>query len=202
MPHGMVAHIPKEFVVNRALPLLSAVAVLAAACASSGSSSVAPPTTMTPVTQRIVTPTSAVAFNTVNVNSGSNITIVTTVDAAWTALNVTYNEFKIPVTTLVDKDHLIGNDAFKVRRRVGNLPMQKLLDCGSSQGIQNAETYDILMSISSTVVPNPKGGVNLMTRIDATGKSPNFSRDASVNCPSTGELEKAIAEAVRKKVGS
>lgn len=187
---------------TRALPLLSAAALLASACASSGSSTAAPPTTMTPVTQRIVTPTASVNINTVSVNSGSSITIIASIDAAWTALNVTYGEFKIPITTLVDKDRLIGNDAYKVRRRVGNLPMQQLLDCGSTQGIPNAETYDVLMSISSTIVANPKGGVNLMTRIDASGKSPNFSRDASVACVSTGELEKAIAESVRKKVGA
>lgn len=186
---------------TRAMPLLCAVAVLTAACASSGTTSAAPPVTMTPVTQRIVTPTANLNINTVTVNNGSTITIISSMDAAWTALNVTYNEMGIPVTTLVDKDHLIGNDQLKARRRIGKIPMQQIFDCGSTQGLANAETYDILMSISSTIVPNPKGGVNLMTRIDATGKSPNFSRDASVTCSSLGELEKAIAESVRKKTG-
>ncbi|MBW7932960.1 MAG: hypothetical protein H3C62_04965 [Gemmatimonadaceae bacterium] len=190
---------------SRATPLVLLLATLSAAgCASSSGSAANPalPTTMTPVTQRVVSPTSVVSINTLDVNSGYSQIIVGSMDAAWTALNVTYGELKIPITTLVDAQHLIGNEAFKVRRRIGRLPMQQILDCGNAQGIPNAETYDILMSISSTLAPNPKGGINLLTRIDATGKSPNFSRDAAVTCHSSGALEKEIAEIVRKKVGS
>lgn len=187
----------------RSTPLaVSLVALSAVGCASSsGSTSAPPPTTVTPVTQRIIAPTSTININTVEVNAGFTQIIVGSMDAAWTALNVTYNELKIPITTLVDAQHLIANETFKVRRRIGRLPMQQIVDCGSTQGLPNAETYDILMSISSTLVPNPKGGITLITRIDATGKSPNFSRDAAVACHSSGALEKEIAELVRKKVG-
>jgi len=190
--------------VRRATKLAGLVSVLVAAgCASSGStSSAAPPVTMTPVTQRIVTPGTNVNINTIEVNAGFSQLIVAPMDAVWTALNVTYGELGIPITTLVDAQHLIGNDSYKVRRRIGKLLMQDLLDCGNAQGIPNAETYDIMMSISSTLVPNPKGGVNINTRIDATGKSPNFSRDASTGCVSTGVLEKQIADLVRKKTGT
>jgi hypothetical protein len=80
--------------------------------------------------------------------------------------------------------------------------MQHILDCGNSHGIPNAETYDILMSISSFLTPNPKGGLNLITRIDATGRSPNFARENAVACHSSGTLEKDIAERVRKKLGT
>lgn len=174
--------------------------VVAAGCASSGaSSSAAPPVTVTPVTQRVVAAGTTVNINTVSVNAGFSQLIVAPIDAAWTALNVTYNELGIPIRTLVDAQRLIGNDSFKTRRRIGKVAMQNLLDCGNAQGIPNAETYDIMMSISSTLVPNPKGGVNLNTRIDATGKSPNFSREASVMCSSTGGLEKMIADLVRAK---
>lgn len=194
---------PVEFSVSKALSLISVISVLAAAgCASSGTASSAPPTTMRPVTQRVVTPGATLSINTVEVNSGYSQIIVAPMDAAWTALNLAYNELGIPITTLVDAQHLVGNDAFKTRRRVGKIAMQSILDCGNAQGIPNAETYDIMMSISSTLVPNPKGGINLLTRIDATGKSPNFSRDVSVTCASQGALEKAIAESVRKKTGS
>jgi hypothetical protein len=194
----------KEFAVSRTTSRFAGLMLVATAgCASAGSSTaIAPPTTMTPMTQRVVTPNSALSINTISVNSGSNTLIVAPIEATWTALNLVYGELGIPITTLVDAQHLIGNDAYKVRRRIGKIPMMKILDCGNAQGIPNAETYDIMMSISSTLAVNAKGGTNLLTRIDATGKSPNFSRDASVNCASSGELEKQIAEAVRKKTGA
>lgn len=180
-------------------------AVTAAGCASgaSGGASATPNVTMTPVTQRIVTPAgSMLSINTVDVNAGHAQIIIGTMDAAWTALNVTYSDLKIPITTLVDAQHLVGTESFKVRRRVGDIPMQRILDCGNAQGIPNAETYDIVMSISSYLTPNPKGGLNLITRIDATGRSPSFARENAVACHSSGTLEKDIAERVRRKLGT
>ena len=156
---------------------------------------------MTPVTQRVVTPTTSININTVNVNTSQTQLIVGSMDAAWTALNIVYNELSIPIQTLVDAQHLIGNQGYKVRRRIGALPMQRILDCGSAMGIPNAETFDINLSISSYLAPNPKGGLNIVTRIDATGKSPNFSGQTAVTCSSSGELEKAIAQLVQKKIG-
>lgn len=183
--------------------VLLVAAVTAAGCASSSSGAPATPNvTVTPVTQRIVTPGATLNINTVDVNSGYSQIVIGTMDAAWTALNVAYSDLKIPITTLVDAQHLVGNESYKVRRRVGDIPMQRILDCGNSHGIPNAETYDILMSISSYLTPNPKGGLNLITRIDATGRSPNFARENAVACHSSGTLEKDIAERVRTKLGT
>lgn len=185
--------------------VLLVAAVTAAGCASgsSGGATPTPNVTMAPVTQRIVMPAgSTLNINTVDVNSGHSQIIIGTMDAAWTALNVAYSDLKIPITTLVDAQHLVGNESFKVRRRVGDIPMQRILDCGNAQGIPNAETYDIVMSISSFLAPNPKGGLNLVTRIDATGRSPSFARENAVACHSSGTLEKDIAERVRKKLGT
>ena len=179
-------------------------AVTTAGCASGSSSGnpATPNVTVTPVTQRIVTPGATLNINTVDVNSGYSHVVIGTMDAAWTALNVVYSDLKIPITTLVDAQHLVGNENYKVRRRIGEIPMQRILDCGNAQGIPNAETYDILMTISSYLTPNPKGGLNLITRIDAMGRSPNFARENAVACHSSGTLEKDIAERVRKKLGT
>lgn len=184
--------------------VLLVAAVTAAGCASGSSSGAAatPNVTITPVTQRIVTPGSTLNINTVDVNAGYSQIISGTMDEAWTALNVVYSDLKIPITTLVDAQHLVGNESFKVRRRIGNIPMQQILDCGNAQGIPNAETYDILMTISSFLASNPKGGLTLITRIDATGRSPNYARENAVACHSSGTLENDIAERVRKKIGT
>lgn len=207
LAHGMVTSIPRSFIVSHFLARCVAVALIASTgCASAKSgtaANTAPPVTMTPVTQRVVMASgNTVSINTTTVNSGASSLVLAPLDSAWAALKAVYAELGIPATTLVDASHLIANESFKTRRRIGKVPMQNILDCGSSLGMPNAETYDIMMSISSYLVKNPKAGFNLVTRIDATGKSPNFSREASVNCPSQGELEKLIGEMVRKKTGS
>lgn len=205
MTHGMVGDNHWRVVVLRTTTrVLLVAAVTATGCASgsSGGSPATPNVTITPVTQRIVTPGATLNINTVDVNAGYSQIISGTMDAVWTALNVAYSDLKIPITTLVDAQHLVGNESYKVRRRVGTIPMHQILDCGNAQGIPNAETYDILMTISSHLTPNPKGGLTLITRIDATGRSPNFARENAVACHSSGTLENDIAERVRKKLGT
>ncbi|MCX5762995.1 MAG: hypothetical protein NTW72_16090 [Gemmatimonadetes bacterium] len=182
---------------------LALLATLGCASGKPAAINTAPPVTVTPVTQRVITTGGGqLNINTVSVNSGMTVQILAPIDSAWPALQAVYRELGIPVTTLQDASHLIGNETFKTRRRISKLPMQRILNCGESQGMPNAETYDIMMSISSYFVKHPTAGYNLITRIDATGKSPNYSREASVNCSSQGELEQLISEMVKKKTGS
>ncbi len=182
----------------------AAFACTACASAKSGTATTdpVPATTMTPTTQRVtVAGGQTININMIDVNQGSSTLVLAPLDSSWIALKAVYTELAIPVTTLVDASHLIGNEGYKVRRRVGKLPMQNVLDCGASQGMPNAETYDIFLTISSYLTKNPKAGYNLVTRIDASAKSPAFNRDADVKCSSLGELEKSIGDMVRKKTG-
>lgn len=173
--------------------------VVVAACASS-SSSPTPETIITPMTQRVVSIGGTLTVNAVDVSSGSSMALATSVDSAWKGVKAVYAQLGIPVATLNEAAHQIGNDGFRTRRRIGKLRMQEIVDCGSTMGSPNAETYDILMSLSSYVAKAPGGGVNLVSRLTASGKSPNFSRDASVNCVSLGALEQELANLVKSSV--
>jgi hypothetical protein len=203
----MVTSNPRSFVVTRLLAPCAILIVLAATgCASAKSGATAdtaPAVTMTPVTQRIVMPGDrTMNINTTNVNAGYSSPVVASMDSAWAALKAAYNDVGIPVKTQVDATHLVGNEEYKARRRIGKILMQDIFDCGSAQGLPNAETFDITMSISSYLAVNPKGGLTLVTRIDASGKSPSFSNNSNVKCSSQCALEKQIGDLVRKKVGS
>jgi hypothetical protein len=190
--------------VSRLTILCAAFACAACASAKSGAPVEAPtpPTTVTPLSQRVtVASGQTISINTVDVNQGVTTLVLAPLDSSWTALKAVYADLGIPVTTIVDATHLIGNEGYKTRRRIETIPMRSILDCGGAQGLQNAETYDIFLSISSYLVKNPKAGYNLVTRIDATAKSPNFNREQNVKCSSQGELERKIGELVRKKTG-
>lgn len=195
--------IPRSFAVSRFVILCVAFACAACASTPSGAPVADPvPTTMTPTTQRVVVAGGqTLAINTLDVNQGSSTLVLGSLDSAWAALKASYTELAIPVTTLSDATHLIGNEGYKVRRRIGKIAMQNVLDCGGAQGMPNAETYDVFLTISSYLTKNPKAGYNLVTRIDASAKSPNFNREQNIKCSSQGELEKAIGEMVRKKTG-
>jgi len=180
-------------------------AVAAAGCAggrSGATPNTTPPVTLAPITQRVVRADgSTINVNAAPVNAGITTRVAAPLDSAWTALKAAYRELGIPVTTLMEPSHLVENDSYAARRHIGKVPMAKILDCGSSQGMPNAESFEILMSISSYLVKNPAGGLDLVTRIEASGTSPYFSGSARVNCPTLGELEREIAEMVSRKSG-
>ena len=203
LAHCMTTSISRGSAVKRFLILCTALACAGCASTKSGAPAAEPvPTTMTPTTQRVVVAGGqTLSINTVDVNQGSSTLVLASLDSSWAALKATNTELAIPVTTLQDATHLIGNEGYKVRRRIGKIPMQLILDCGGAQGMQNAETYDIFLTVSSYLTKNPKAGYNLVTRIDASAKSPNFNREQNIKCSSQGELEKQIGELVRKKTG-
>jgi hypothetical protein len=109
-----------------------------------------------------------------------------------------YDTLGIKVTDLNPEQYFIGNSAFKVRRMMGNVMLTRYLDCGSAQGFPSAETYDIQMSIRTTVTASPSGGSSLATLVEAVGRPVAFAGEY-VRCSTKGALEKAIADAVKAR---
>lgn len=184
----------------RRLP--AALILLGAAC-SSGSPGAAP--TPNPAgrasTERVVTGTGQqLQINTMNIDTDVKLISTGTPAQVFAVLPQVYTELGIPISINNAQTKSVGNTGWRTRRSVGKVPMQRYLDCGSSGTIQNAETYQIHMSIVTTVVPNEGGGSIVSTSITATGKNPITSSSAEVRCASKGDLEIRIRDMVQKRI--
>jgi hypothetical protein len=126
-------------------------------------------------------------------------TIASPVEQVWQALQGAYGSLGIPLSTLEADKHTIGNRGLKVRRQLGNVSLVKYLDCGSSQGGPSADSYEIFLSVLSSVKSAAPGETILSTTLEATGRPVSFS-SGEVRCTTTGALEGRIAEAVRARV--
>jgi hypothetical protein len=132
--------------------------------------------------------------------AGANVATVNyTVDDVWRILPGVYDSFAIPLSTIQPTEHVIGNSGFNARRRLGNIPLPRLIDCGSTQGGPSAETYDIRLSILTQVRPGESGTTSIATTVDAMGRPVAFSGEY-VRCSSTGVLESRIADAVKAQL--
>lgn len=174
-------------------------AVFAVACASGGKVG-GSETTVAPSTTSLVVGSSA--MGTMNINQTDTYTAIATPvpvsqDSAYALLTRAYVMLEIPVVP-VDTKRAVGNDALSIRRRIGGLPMQKVIDCGDKMGLPNAETWDIHMNILSYVQAGPDGKAQILTRIQAMGNPPDLSNRDLSPCPSNGELEKKISDLVLK----
>ena len=163
-------------------------AVFLSACASSQGSSGPPPPDQTiriPTTGGGRGATLAIASST----SPSVKTVTATAERIWSVLPAVYDSLGIPVTDRDPTTHTIGTSLFKIRRRLGDVPLSRYLDCGSTQGAPSADSYEILMSIKTRVQPAASGATTVVTTVEAMGR-PVFLSSEYIHCGSTGGIEK------------
>ncbi len=174
------------------LILMTAGILTLTGCASSPDSGRASSPTQT----RVHTASGAV----ISVNTGAQPTehalpVDAEPDAAFRAATKAFAELQIPVTTLITSERRIGNPSYRVRRQIGGTSLARYLDCGRGNHGPNAEVYQITMSVESVITAAPAGGSTVRTTVTASGVPTNFPTGA-VNCTTTGELEKRIAQLV------
>lgn len=117
----------------------------------------------------------------------------------WRALPAAFQSLSIPVSQADSASLVVGNAGFSVRRRLGSVPLVRLIDCGSTQGGPSAETYDVRLTVTSQVRASDAGS-SLATTVEAMGKPVAFSGEY-IRCSSTGVLEARIADAVKAGLG-
>ncbi len=180
------------------LPVMSC-ALLVALAACGGTT---PPvsTGVVPMNERIVTGGgSMINVNRTVTDPGVSKEIAVPVAEAWRVLPQVYEDLKIGLSYRNDGTRTLGAEGFKARRRIGELRMEKLLDCGATTG-PNAETFNIVANIVTAIATGPKGGTLVTTTFTATGSSPFQASSVAVRCTTTGELEQYISGAVAKKI--
>jgi len=183
--HGNLSLLIPPGATMRRLAVVSV--VLLSACASSGPSVASRPD------QTLRIPSS-------NATGGSTITIAQTESPSqriipasaariWDALPRVYQTLGLPITDRNADSRTIGTTSFKVRRRLGNVPLSRYIDCGSTQGSASADSYEVLLSLTTRLTPGASDSTEVSTTLDAMAR-PVFVSGEYINCGSTRALEK------------
>jgi hypothetical protein len=113
-------------------------------------------------------------------------------DKAWSQFPTVFGELGIPTGLVDQQQHVFGNYGVKVRGSLGRQRLSKYLECGSTAGMSNADTYDVVIRVVSQVVPADAGLASLRTQVEGSAHS-SGDTGPSVRCVSTGALEARIA---------
>jgi len=141
---------------------------------------------------------SATGVNMVTNTSVNRLVVPAAPDAAFQALAAAYGTLKIPVTDLNQAARTVANQAYRVRRRIGDVPTMRAVDCGGDSGMPNAETYQLTLTIQSRVVAGDAPGTSVIeSTVEGTGRNPTTAASSDVRCSSIGGLEKRIGELVK-----
>ena len=164
-------------------------AVLLSACASTSQQpSVAPQTDQT---VRVVTATASTG-STMSMTQGdspSQRTVAAPASRVWDALPAVYQTLGLPITDRNAESHSIGTSSLKLRRRLGDVPLSRYLDCGSTQGSPSADSYEVVLTVVTRLAPAAGDSTSVSTTVDALAR-PVFVSGEYVNCGSTRALEK------------
>lgn len=120
-------------------------------------------------------------------------------DLVFRVLPSVFDSVGIPVTTLDPAHKSIGNGGYKIRQRLGKLSLSRYLDCGTTQIGPNADSYDVFLSVMTTVAPEGKSGATLTTVVDAQARPATFNQAYS-HCASKGGIEMRIADLVTARL--
>jgi hypothetical protein len=135
-----------------------------------------------------------------NATTDAKVTRVTAAPAdVWRVLPGVFDSFAIPLSSVDDKTRVLGNTGFNLRRKLGSIPLPRLIDCGTTQGGPSAETYDIRLSVLTQVTAGENGGSSITTTVDAMGRPVAFSGEY-VRCTTTGSLETRIIDAIQAQL--
>ena len=172
------------------------VATLAAVGACATSPSAVP---VRPATQTIG---SADVGGTIRIASGSGPDVTTLPFAlaqVWTALPLALDSLAIPIAKNDANAHIIGNESFKVRQRLGKTSLSRFLDCGQTQIGPNADSYDVMLTVLAQLQPASATSTTISTTVQAMAKSATFNQGYS-QCSSKGELETRLLNMLKAQL--
>ena len=121
------------------------------------------------------------------------------IDRVWGALKIVYDSLGIPRDNLDDGLHVIGHSGVKAHRKLGIIPLLRIIDCGSTQGTPSADTYDIQIAVLTHLTPGAGGVTNVTTQVEAAGRPMAFAGEY-VRCSTKGVLEATLVDAVRARL--
>lgn len=119
--------------------------------------------------------------------------------AVWNALQGAYRELGIELGTFDVPRRTLGNRQLQVGSRLGETPVTRIVSCRrTGTALSGASAYRVRLTILSSLQPAEGGGTLLETVIQGVGTPMEGGSRSPTECPSTGQLERAIAEATMR----
>lgn len=132
-------------------------------------------------------------------SSGQKVALASGRDAIWAKLPGAYEALGLPLSFKDDAQYRLGNGLIKARRQLNGVQMRTIIDCGSDLNGEKAETYDIKLSIETSLEAVGQA-TEITTVVTGLGRSPNLGT-SDVSCSTKGELEKRILRHLRTQLG-
>jgi hypothetical protein len=134
-----------------------------------------------------------------NTTSSDVVELSTAADAVWRIMPSIYDSLGITVNTMDQARKSIGNSGYKIRQRLGKVRLSTYIDCGQTQIDANADSYDVMLSVMSTVSAKTATSATVTTIVEANAKPVTYNQGYS-RCTTKGTLEKRLGELLNARL--
>lgn len=178
---------------HRFLPI---VALALCGCAPAATSGVAPQSERGVTRIENGNTSSEVEINTER--SAINSRLAASVDAAWAQLPAVYQALGVEGAGVVNaNERVFGRQALRIYRRLGEARLSTIVDCGGTYA-GDADTYDVRLTVMTSLAPAPGGGTVVRSWVEATGRQ-QASSSTFARCSSKGTLEREISRRLAER---
>ena len=118
------------------------------------------------------------------------------IDRAWIAVHAVYDSLHLPVATYDAATHTIESPTVRLRRRLGDTPLSRYLECGNAQGAPGADTYEVQLTVRTVLRSRTTDSTSVLSTVTADARPITISGDYA-RCRTTGKLEARVLELMR-----
>lgn len=115
-------------------------------------------------------------------------------------LAAVYEELGIPLATIQSQAYLLGNPRFRVRQRIGELRLSRIVDCGRSIIGASADTRPVTLSVLTQLKTAGADSVAVETTLYGIMQVSEGVESNPLNCSSRGGLEAEIVQKLSKRL--
>lgn len=132
-------------------------------------------------------------------NGATTKTLNAPLDRIWLQLPAAYDSVGVPLTLMDPKRHVMGNEGFKIRQTLAKRRLSGYFECGSTQVGPNADSYEVHLTVLTTLEADGAQRTKMTTTVSALAKPMQFAQDYS-RCSSKSTLESKISDIVTAAV--
>lgn len=120
-------------------------------------------------------------------------------ERVWAILPEVFQELGIGGGVIDPAGFVYGQRELSVRRRLGSVPLSQVVECGTSLGMSNANSYTVTLSVVTQLQRTTPERTGVLSLVQATARQPGNSQQ-SVVCTSTTDLERRIANTIKLRL--
>ena len=124
--------------------------------------------------------------------------VLVPLDSAWAALPAAYAALGLTDAAVIDQAaRQFGAGPTTLPRRLNDTPLSRFVNCGSTRFMPNADSYAVRLQVSTQLVAEGTAVTSVQTLVEGTARPREMSGNP-VQCTSTGELERRIAQQLQR----